>query len=68
MTLHIEISMDGAAFEGDAAGELGEMLDDLRDYLQLRVYADPLTTLPTIKKALYDSNGNACGRAWTTED
>jgi hypothetical protein len=62
MRLHIELDMDGAAFED------GEETSSI-----LRVLANQLDQeadggrLGEGGQKLMDSNGNTCGRAWTTE-
>ena len=60
MKLHIEIDMDGAAFDG--AGRTAEM-DGL-----LRGISSQLDLCRPDSWLLVDDNGNTCGRAWTTED
>jgi hypothetical protein len=61
MKLHIEIDMDNAAFEDDPQGEAERIV--------ARFFAKwPPVRLSSINVNLRDINGNACGRAWTTED
>jgi hypothetical protein len=60
MKLHIEIDMDGAAFDDPL--QVGEILDavsrDMESFVPGKKYS----------RGLGDINGNPCGRAWTTED
>ncbi len=60
MKLHIEITMDNAAFE-----EPGRDLEVIRI---LKDATDNLALYSPDESWLRDSNGNTCGRAWTTED
>jgi hypothetical protein len=60
MRLHIEIDMDGAAFEDRMSTEAGRVLQDVTRRLNLYDADEVIEVL--------DSNGNTCGRAWTTED
>ena len=61
MRLHIEIDMDGAAFDGGTLGAVDE----------IRAVIDPSLFFINLDRPsqiiLHDSNGNTCGRAWTTE-
>jgi len=64
-TLHLEITMDGAAFVGDegSAGpywydELAHVFGKLARQLSGGAYQEP-ADLPAV---LFDSNGNTCGR------
>lgn len=62
MKLHIELDMSGAALSPanpDAYEELGGILAAL---------ASGMTAGGPYEGPIIDSNGNTCGRSWTTED
>ena len=61
MKLHIEIDMNGAAFEEDSRGEHLEVGLSIHDALMALALSFP------DEQPIRDSNGNSCGRAWTTE-
>ena len=63
MKLHIEIDMSGAAFEDGT--ETTDILVGLA--LQIEREADG-GRIGEGGQKLIDSNGNTCGRAWTTEE
>lgn len=58
-TLHVEFSMDNAAFEEDLPGEVRAILQRVAD--KLGDLADGCEV------PLFDSNGNRVGVAWHTD-
>ncbi len=65
MKLHVEIDMDGAAFEEGLSH--GNRASEVRTIL-LSLLRGRMDLGGEDESPLVDSNGNTCGRAWTTED